>query len=664
MTPREFTGTRATRRWRLPALLASLSLLAGLALQPVIAAKPVEPTFVDYAQCANGAPPSTSLACPDGWINGILQASNSHYAEDQVTPQRAEVNIPAGASVEHTMTFTYQARKGSAETHAYDSLATWNWTQREADRCQGLAQADCPIGAFSAFPIPDDPQVLAPSSAPSGTSTSTHMLPASTPAECAAYDPDPNGGPAGTYFPSRCMIMYGGTITDISVPVHDCVSGGDCDDASVDDYATVTVTYTVSSPPKKVQLLFGGHLAVGSQGGPRTWGLGNGASDISGGPYHIKWELSDGSSIGNRDNQIMGSAIIFQDTTISTQVWNTNGTDPDTSIADDAHVNINTVAYDTATLSGNTATAGGTVTYYVEKDDATCSISGATTLGTKAVTNGVVPDSDTYTFLSAGTYEFWAVYSGDANNNTSTSTCGSETVIVNASPATNTQVKNNADDSNIADGAQVAIGTVAYDTAWLTGGTATAGGTVTYYVEKGDATCSIAGATALGTKAVTNGVAVASDTYTFTSAGTYEFWAVYSGDTFNNGSTSTCLTETVIVDKNTPSITSQPSAKIRDSATVSGLTSDATGTVTVRLFPPTNATCSLAGTVSETTTKTLVTDLTVVAGSVSFDTDWFSVTSNGVWRYVVYYSGDDNNIAQTSGCDAEMVNITITPTPS
>src|SRR6266540_3533939 len=156
--------TRQRSPWL--ALLAIVAI-SGLAIQTVAAAKPVAVTFVDYAQCANGAPPSASLACPDGWINGILQASNSHYSEDQVTPQRAEVNVPVGAPASHTLTFTYQARKGSAQTHAYDSLATWNWTQRSADRCQGLAAADCPGGASSAFPIPDDPQVLLPFSPPS-----------------------------------------------------------------------------------------------------------------------------------------------------------------------------------------------------------------------------------------------------------------------------------------------------------------------------------------------------------------------------------------------------------------------------------------------------------------------------------------------------------------
>jgi hypothetical protein len=645
------------KRWRLPALLASLSLLAGLALQPVIAAKPVAPTFVDYAQCANEAPPSTDLDCLDGWINGILQASNSHYSEDQVTPQRAEVNVPAGASTDpnsHSMTFTYQARKGSAQTHAYDSLATWNWTQTEADRCDGLTGTDCVLGDASTYPIPDDTTALEPHTAPSGTNTATHMLPASTQEQCDDY---------ATTIPSRCFEMYGGIIDSVSGYTHSCTATGDCADPSVDDYATITIFYHPAAVPAKVQLLFGGHLAVGSEGGSRTWGSGNGASDISGGPYHIKWDAADGSSIGNRDNQIMGSAIIFNDSSTSTQVWNTNGANADTQIADGGHVDIGAVVYDTATLSGtNSSTAGGTVTYYYAATPTTCAT--GTTIGSVAVTNGSVPASPTVTLNTAGTYEFWAFYSGDSTHGESTSSCGSETVIVNANTTTATQVKNNADDSNIANDAHVAIGTVVYDTATISGFASGAGGTVTFYYSTTAGSC--AAGTQIGSPVtVTNGVlASGSATVTLNTAGTYEFWAVYSGDTGSgggtNGSTSTCGDETVIVDQNIPAITSTPAAQIQDSATVSGLTSGATGTVTVRLFPPTNSTCSLAGTISQTTTKTLVTDLTVVGGSVSFTTQYFSVTSNGIWRYVVYYSGDGNNSAQTSGCSDETVNITIT----
>jgi uncharacterized repeat protein (TIGR01451 family) len=239
-------------------------------------------TFVDYAQCANGAPPDTSLACPGGWINGILQASNSHYAEDEVTAQRLGVKVPKGTpATGRTVTLRYQTRKGTI--HAYDSLATWNYTQTSADRCQGLSAANCPGGTASTFDIPDDPTPV-PSAGPGISDvTAGHMVPAG---------------------PGRKMTMYGGTITGVSVPVHDNAAGPG------DDYATITITYSVANTTQArvVQLLFGGHLAS-STDPDRGWGAGFGSSNIAGGPYHIKFTLADGVSIGNRDNQIMGAAI-------------------------------------------------------------------------------------------------------------------------------------------------------------------------------------------------------------------------------------------------------------------------------------------------------------------------------------------------------------------
>jgi hypothetical protein len=50
--------------------------------------------------------------------------------------------------------------------------------------------------------------------------------------------------------------------------------------------------------------------------------------------------------------------------------------------------------------------------------------------GTKTVTNGVVPDSNSVTFNSAGTFYWQASYSGDANNLSAKSTCTSEQLIV------------------------------------------------------------------------------------------------------------------------------------------------------------------------------------------------------------------------------------------
>ena len=203
--------------------------------------------FVDYAQCSNDAPPSTALNCPGGWINGILNTNNSHYHEGDVTPQRAEVSYPAGAAITgSTLTFRYETKKGGI--NAYDSLATWNYTQTAADRNQGLLAADIATAPLSTLQMLSDPTAAA------------HELPAA----------------------NRMWTMYGGTLTSTTVPSHDCTTlATPC---AGDDYATVVVTYSVAdtSVDRKVQLLFGGHLAAST--GPRGWGIGLGAGSVSGGP--------------------------------------------------------------------------------------------------------------------------------------------------------------------------------------------------------------------------------------------------------------------------------------------------------------------------------------------------------------------------------------------
>ena len=106
-------------------------------------------------------------------------------------------------------------------------------------------------------------------------------------------------------------------------------------------------------------------------------------------------------------------------------------------------VAIGTTVYDTATLSGGTTNKGGTVRYRVYTDN-TCATLLTGTAGnaynTQAdvtVTAGAVPNSANITLNAAGTYYFQATYqTGDANNVAgATSTCTSETLIVQATPA-------------------------------------------------------------------------------------------------------------------------------------------------------------------------------------------------------------------------------------
>jgi cell division septation protein DedD len=225
----------------------------------------------EFEQCANGPPPSTALNCPGGWINGILQASNSHYQEDEVVPQHAVVEFVGGSDKDRTLTIEYQTLKGGI--HAYDSLARWDYTQT------GLSTIPCDGIGTTGVSCSGSP--------------STVQIPAGNAGSLALPDAD------------RVMHAYGATITKITF-------GGEALPTSGDASATITVTFNLPATPSKtspvrVLFLWGGHIAASE--GPRGWGPGLGASAISGGPYHMKVIKVDGASVGNRDNQIMGGAI-------------------------------------------------------------------------------------------------------------------------------------------------------------------------------------------------------------------------------------------------------------------------------------------------------------------------------------------------------------------
>ncbi len=87
---------------------------------------------------------------------------------------------------------------------------------------------------------------------------------------------------------------------------------------------------------------------------------------------------------------------------------------------------------DSATITGATSTAGGTVKYTVYTNSQ-CTL-GAQDAGTKTVTNHLVPNSNSITFNSTGTWYWQAVYSGDGNNAGATSTCTEETLVIDPTP--------------------------------------------------------------------------------------------------------------------------------------------------------------------------------------------------------------------------------------
>ena len=195
--------------------------------------------------------------------------------------------------------------------------------------------------------------------------------------------------------------------------------------------------------------------------------------------------------------------------------------------------------YDTATLFGAGAGAGGTVSYSVY---ASASCSGLiTTLSAVNVTNGSVPNSPPWTPTSAGTDFFVATYSGDANNAPAATGCSAEPVTVSANtPTISTHLS----------ATTVSLGGTVYDTATLAGATPGAAGTVTYSVYSGS-TCSGL-ITTLGPLSVTNGSVPNSPTWTATSAGTDYFVASYSGDPNNTSAVSGCGADPITVTTTSP----------------------------------------------------------------------------------------------------------------
>src|SRR2546430_215498 len=291
---------------------------------------------------------------------------------------------------------------------------------------------------------------------------------------------------------------------------------------------------------------------------------------------------------------------------------------------------------DSSTLQGETATAGGTVTYSDFTNNA-CTAPG-TVVSIVTVSGGVVPDSRAVTFNGTGSFSFQAVYSGDANNNGAMSSCTPLTVN-KASPtirttlsATTITVGGSVSDSSTLAIFYKAIGTVIYG--FFSGSTCT--GPVT----------------TVGTPVtVTNGAVPNSAAQTFSSAGSFSWNAVYSGDANNNGATSPC--EPLIVNKTTPTLStslSSTSITVGTSATDSAVlivSFQAGGTVTYSFF--TNIACTAPGTVASTVT---------VTGGVIPNSRAVTFNSTASDSFEAVYSGDANNNGATSGCEPLTVNKT------
>jgi hypothetical protein len=199
-------------------------------------------------------------------------------------------------------------------------------------------------------------------------------------------------------------------------------------------------------------------------------------------------------------------------------------------------VQVGSSVYDTATLTGASSNAGGTVTYTVYSDSA-CS-QNARDAGTKTVTNGSVPQSDSLPFNTAGTFYWQAAYSGDVNNNPATSACEDEVLSI----------------TKRAPGASTAQNLKPNDSFTLTGGFNATGNVVFKLYPPSNPTCS--GAAAFSETVALSGGTSASTTNTSfiaSAEGTWRWLVTYAGDGNNDPVTSNCGVEAFTIDNDTGS---------------------------------------------------------------------------------------------------------------
>ena len=205
--------------------------------------------------------PASAPASPVNWANGNAQATNSHFTEGQSIPTRIELagltpNVPA------SVTFNINIIQGSDGQHAFDFFTGPNRIEEIVSPLDGLVGYN-PVKSTYVFPIPNAGNT---GGVPAGYYNETALKMA-----CQQN--------ADSAFPDKNSIwIYNGTVSNITY-----VWGNEDGMSTQQTYCTVTFTPTSS----KALLVLGCHIAAELTASCVGWGVGNGASTISGSPYHF-----------------------------------------------------------------------------------------------------------------------------------------------------------------------------------------------------------------------------------------------------------------------------------------------------------------------------------------------------------------------------------------
>ncbi|HET7444197.1 MAG TPA: hypothetical protein VFJ57_06020 [Solirubrobacterales bacterium] len=356
---------------------------------------------------------------------------------------------------------------------------------------------------------------------------------------------------------------------------------------------------------------------------------------------------------GNFTNTLAGSyrwKIAYSGDTNNAAATSLCGAANETSTVGKASPTISTTATsasigaaikDTATIAAGASPGGSIVFKAFGPNNATCAGAAAFTSSAIAVAGNGSYGSGDFTPISVGAYRWTAEYSGDANNNAVSSPCNAANETSNVTGVTPTL------SSAAANG--TAGGTIS-DSATLSGGVSPTGTLTFKAFGPNNATCTGAAAFTSAPITVTGNKTYGSGNFTNPLAGEYRWTVSYSGDENNGATASACnaLNETSTVAKATPTLSSTAAngtagGTISDSATL-GAGAGPTGTLTFRAFGPNDATCS--------GTAAYISAPITVSGNAAYGSGAFNNPLAGEYRWMVSYSGDANNNAVTSACNA------------
>lgn len=254
--------------------------------------------------------------------------------------------------------------------------------------------------------------------------------------------------------------------------------------------------------------------------------------------------------------------------------------------------------------------------------------------------------SEPFTPQAIGTYYWVASYSGDRNNVAVTAPCDASNESVVVTPGQPILATTASPAIRLGEGDLT-------DTATVTDRVGPLASTVSFALfGPGDTMCD--GPAIFTDDDVALPIdsdSVTSAGYTPTVPGTYRWIATYSGDANNLPAAGECNDdgESTEVDQAQPVLTTDAGAdvsigdELADTATVTGRVSALDATLDFRLFGPDDSDCS-----SDAIFEQL--GVAFAATDDSITSDGYTPTATGTYRWVVTYSGDDNNEGTVGEC--------------